>query len=205
MADTELNRLKAQYFMSAAYHEAGHTTAAVLQQMPLQERGILVYQEASGVSYYCHRVPGDLANSRKDQSERERTITALYAGTIAQARFFPDCPESDWASDKATICALLKEMHPADLAARSVTQDKLRENAEQLVSKNWPIIECLASTLLAKSDMLLPTIEIEGKASQDSKRIGKWMRGSEVAEFFGRLQIATSIRRAEAERRDEIR
>ncbi len=205
MADTEWDRLKGQYFMSAAYHEAGHTTAAVLQQMPLQEWGILVYQEASGVSYYWHRVPGDLANSRKDQVERERTITALYAGIIAQTRFFPDCPERDWASDKATICALLKEMNPADLAARSVTQNNLRQKAEQLVSGKWPIIQCLASTLLAKPDTLLPPVEIEGKASQDSRRIGKWMRGSEVVEFFGRLQIATSIRRTEAERRDEIR
>ena len=119
MASTDWAQLVAQYFNSAGYHEAGHMTVAVRQQLPLCEQGILVYPPASGVSKYCHRLPGNFANSEKDQLERVQTIIALYAGSISQRNFFPECPEADWASDMATIRALLKEMHPADLTVRN--------------------------------------------------------------------------------------
>jgi hypothetical protein len=76
---------QAQYVESAAYHEAGHITAAVVQQMPLRSHGIHVDPKANGIAYYWHREPGDLANSDRDLEERERTIVALYAGRIAQS------------------------------------------------------------------------------------------------------------------------
>jgi hypothetical protein len=190
----ELNRsIVAQYFKSAAYHEAGHITVAALQGMRLRERGIHVDLEGSGISYYCHRLPGDLANSERDQLERARTIIALYAGITAQRKFFPDCPEKDWASDKATICALLEEMHPAGAAARSAARNNLEKQAEQLVSQNWPIIEGLAMTLLAMPETPLPPIEIKEKWSHGNKGTEKWMPGSEVGEFFRKFQIAASI------------
>jgi hypothetical protein len=206
MADMELNRTTvALYFKSAAYHEAGHITAAVLQEMPLQQRGIHVDTEASGISYYCHRSPGTSARSEADQLERERTIIALYAGIAAQTRFFSDCPEDDWASDRATIRTLLEEMLPADSEARSTAQNNLREKAEQLVSQYWPMIEGLTSTLLAKPETPLPPIEVENKWSHGKKGVEKWMRGSEVVEFFGKFGIVAIIRQTGLERGDEIR
>lgn len=194
MADMELNRATVdQYVKSAAYHEAGHTTAAVLQEMPLRQRGIHVDSEGSGISYYWHRLPGDLANSENDQFERERTVIALYAGITAQRKFYPDCPEEDWASDRATICALLEEMHPADPAARSAAQNNLEEKAEQLVSQNWPIIEGLASALVDRPYTPMPPIEIEENWSHSKKKIEKWMQGTEVVEFLKKFQILAYI------------
>lgn len=189
MANIGLAQFHARWVESAAYHEAGHTTAAVLQEMPLRERGIHIDSEGSGISYYWHRLPGDLANFERDRCERERTIIALCAGPISQRTFFPDCPEEDWVSDRATIFALLEEMHSGNPAARSAAQNSLWEKAEQLVSQNWPIIEDLASTLVAKPYTPMPPIEIEEKWSHSKKRIEKWMKRSEVVDFFKKFQI----------------
>lgn len=205
MANIGLAQFHARWVESAAYHEAGHTTAAALQEMPLRERGIHVDSEGSGISYYWHRLPGDLANLERDRCERERTIIALCAGPISQRTFFPHCPEEDWVSDRAMICALLEEMHRPDPAARSAAENNLRNKAEELVSKRWSVIEGLASALLAKPETPLPPTEIEQKWSHGKKGIEKWMRGSEVGEFFRRFHIAASIRREEEERRDEVR
>lgn len=196
MTDGHFAAFKAQYIASAAYHEAGHTTAAVLQGMTLQERGIHTDSEGSGISYYWHRCPGDLAGSEKDRVERERTIIALYAGSISQRRFFPDCPEEDWASDRTTICLLLEEMYPDDRAARSAAQNNLRIKAEELVSQSWSIIEALAAALMAKPTTPLPPPEIEEKWSRAGSQVGKWMPGSEVVELFEKFQIVACIRPA---------
>jgi hypothetical protein len=99
-----------RYVESAAYHEAGHLTAAADQGMPLRSRGIHVDPKGNGISYYWHREPGDLANSQKDQEQRRRTILALYAGRIAQQKFFPDTPREAWEADDRKIHALFDEM-----------------------------------------------------------------------------------------------
>jgi hypothetical protein len=98
-------------------------------------------------------------------------------------------------------------MHPSDSAARSAAQNDLEEKAEKLVSQNWKVIEGLVSALLGKAYTPMPPIEIVEGWSRDKKGIEKWMRGSEVVEFFRTFQIGASIRREEVEvgRRDEIR
>lgn len=62
MRDIQLRRFISKYVQSAAYHEAGHATVAALQGMPLQQGGIHVDSEGSGVSYYWHRSPGSPAS-----------------------------------------------------------------------------------------------------------------------------------------------
>jgi len=166
MADISLAQSYTRWVESSAYREAGHITAAVLQEVPLQERGIHIDTEGWGISYYRHRAPGDLAISGKDQRERERTIIALCAGPISQRTFFPECPEEDWASDWAKIYALLEEMHQAGPAAQSRAQHILWSRAEELVPRRWSLIES----------------------------IEKWMRGSEIVEFFKNFQIIASTR-----------
>ena len=194
------------FVRNAAYHEAGHVTAAVLQDVRLRERGVHVDSRGLGISYYCHRLPGDLSNSEKDRLERERTIIALLAGIISQTRFLSEHPGKEaWASDRATICALLEELHPSDSAVRSAAQNDLEERAERLVSQNWEVIEGLASALLAKAYTPMPPIEIAEGWSRDKKSIEKRMCGSELVEFFKKSQIEALIRREEVERRDEVR
>lgn len=203
MAESETTQFLAR---NAAYHEAGHVTAAVLQDMHLRDRGIHVDSRGSGISYYCHRSPGDPANSAIDQLERERTIIALFAGIISQKKFLLEHPGKEaWASDRATICALLEELHPSDPAARSAAQNDLEERAERLVSQNWKVIEDLVSALLAKAYTPMPPIEIAEGWSRDKARIEKSMCGSEVVGFFKQFQIAALIRREEVEPLDEVR
>ncbi len=190
----QLAQFVAQCLESTAYHEAGHTTAAVLQRMPLRERGIHVDMEGSGVSYYRHRSPGDPRRSREDQLEREQTIIALYSGIAAQRKFFPECPDEEaWSSDMATIRAVVEEMHPAELTAGSATLIDLQERAEQLVADNWSTVERLASTLLAKDNTALPEIEIQEGWSRGKKATEKFMPSAEIVEFFERLGIAVLV------------
>lgn len=160
MAETQTQFL-ARYVESAAYHEAGHITAAAVQQMPLQERGVHVDSEGGGISYYWHREPGDRSNSAQDQLERERTVIAIYAGRVAQERFFPYCPEDAWSGDEVKCCALLEEMYPADLDAQGAARNTLLGKAAGLVAQHWSVIEGLARALLAKPYVAQPETEIQ--------------------------------------------
>ncbi|MGA3213841.1 MAG: hypothetical protein ABSD20_21240 [Terriglobales bacterium] len=45
-----------------------------------------------------------------------------------------------------------------------------------------------------RRDYAIAVVPIEAKASRDVMRIGKWMCGNEVVEFFKNFQIATSLR-----------
>jgi len=74
---------------SAAYHEAGHMTAAVVQAMPIQPRGMHVDVDRRGIAHYWMRTPGDKANLLIDQIERKRSIVTLYAGWISERTFCP--------------------------------------------------------------------------------------------------------------------
>ncbi len=190
----ELAQFIAQCLNSTSYHEAGHTTAAVLQHLPLRKRGIHVDMEGSGISYYYHRAPGDPGRSEKNQLERKRTIIALYAGIAAQKKFFPQCPDEEaHTSDMATIRSLFEEMHPTDLAARSAAQADLERSAETLVEGYWSIIDELASTLLGKQDIAMPAVEIGEGWSRGKKRTEKCMSGMELVEFFKRRGISACI------------
>jgi hypothetical protein len=177
----------AQNARSAAYHEAGHMVAAVLQGLPLQDGGIHIDLEGSGVSYYCHRLPGNHVTSEIDTVEREKTIIAIYAGWVAQKKHFPNCDDGDsWESDRATVSELLRELKHASLKA---TQRMLWERAEQLVHMNWSTIESLALTVLAKPFTPMSALEFgrgwsKGKGIQE-----KFMSRVEVADFFRKINI----------------
>src|ERR1035441_6697951 len=155
--DNSLKWFLAQNAKSAAYHEAGHMVAAVLQGLPLRDGGIHIDLEGSGVSYYCHRLPGNHVTSGIDTVEREKTIIAIYAAWVAQKKYFPDCDDSDsWESDRATATRLLNELKPE---APKVTQHMLWERAKQLINANWPTIEGLSIALLAKPVTTMPQLE----------------------------------------------
>lgn len=181
---------RARYIDSAAYHEAGHMTAAADQGMPLSSHGIHIDPQGNGISYYWHREPGDPTNSPRDQEERERTIVALYAGRIAQQKFFPDAPQEAWEADDGKIEALLDEMCTAD---RSAIAARLLEQARGLVERRWHVIEALAGALLAKPLSPQSERETHKNWSRGQSSVEKRMSASEVAEFFNNFRIQTSI------------
>jgi hypothetical protein len=185
--DDSLKGFLNQNAKSAAYHEAGHMVAAVLQGLPLQDGGIHIDLEGSGVSYYCHRLPGNHVTSKTDTVEREKTIIAIYAAWVAQKKYFPNCDDSDsWEPDRATVTALLNELKPA---TPKVTQHMLWERARQLVYANWSTIEGLAFALLAKPVMPLSQLEFEKGWSKGTKMHEKSMSRGEVEDFLRKIPI----------------
>jgi hypothetical protein len=194
MSNLALAEFKARYIESAAYHEAGHITAAVVQKMPLRERGIHVDLEGSGISYYWHRTPGDLENSEQDRIERELTITAIYAGWVAQKNFFPDIPKGDWDGDSREVGLLLDEMQFTDVSARTAVQTEISEKARELVAQYRTIIESLAKALWAKPTTQQSSAEIEQNWSHGQMRLEKYMSGAEVVDFFKKLGVPCHVR-----------
>jgi hypothetical protein len=175
---------RAQSIESAAYHEAGHLTAAALQDLPLLDRGVHIDDKGHGVSDYCHRVPGDKRNEECDIAEREKTILALYAGEVAQRRFFSDCSEDCWKHDRRVVSLLLDEMN-LDEQTRTDKENTLKDKSRELVlRKHWLLVESLAKTLLAKPLTQQPPIEIECNWSKGQTNMERWMKGTEIVEFF---------------------
>jgi len=183
-----------QVLKSTAYHEAGHTVAAVLQGMPIQDGGIHIDLEGSGVAYYCHRKPGMPGDSEIDRTEREKTIIALYAGRIAQFKSLPnidyrDYPDS-WKSDWETATELLRELFPL---VDGLTDASYYAWAQQLVLKHWSTIESLALTLWKKPVRPMQPGEFEKGWSHGQKKQEKHMSRSEVQTFFKTLHIPCSL------------
>jgi hypothetical protein len=185
--DNSLGGFLAKNAKSAAYHEAGHIVAAVLQEMPMQDGGIHIDMEGSGVSYYCHRSPGNDANSDGDTIEREKTIIAIYAGWVAQRKHFPDCDDGDsWESDRLTVNGLLEELSSATPRVRQVV---LWERALKLVQANWTTIEGLALALLAKPVTSMPQLEFKKGWSKGNKKQEKFMARREVEAYLSDRQM----------------
>jgi hypothetical protein len=169
---------------SAAYHEAGHMTAAIVQAMPIRATGLHVDLCGHGCADYFERSVGDLAETDDDQRERKCTIIALYAGHAAQLKVYPECQQGGWINDLQKIQGLICEMHPS-----GDTQEEWRHRAEKLVDDHWPIIEELAKTLLSKSCTFM---------SHEDARWGigplkRHMPGLEIVEFFARHNIRVKI------------
>jgi hypothetical protein len=183
-----------QVLKSTAYHEAGHIVAAVLQGMPIQDGGIHIDMEGSGVAYYCHRQPGVSGDSESDRDERERTIVALYAGRIGQFKSLPsidyrDYPDS-WKSDWATATELLWELSPF---VDGLSDALFYAGAQQLVLKRWSTIETLALALWKKPTKPMQPGEFEKGWSHGQKKQEKYMSRSEVQAFFETLHIPCSL------------
>jgi hypothetical protein len=181
---TSFKQFREQAVMSTAYHESGHMVAAVVLGLPLLDGGIHIDLELSGVSYYCHRLPGDPSKSRQDQLEREKTVIALYAGRIAQLRFLPDYDDpASWESDRAIATQLLAELEQGSPRA---SEGSLWHQAESLVASNWRFIEGLASALLAKPITAMSQDELEKGWSKGTRKQEKCMSHAEVSDFFRR-------------------
>jgi hypothetical protein len=187
-------QFQARYIESAAYHEAGHVTAAVVQKMPLQEHGVHIDVKGNGITYYWHRTPGDLENTEQDRVERELTISAIYAGQAAQQKVFPDCPDTNWANDRREISVLLDEMNLPNAETRTAMEATLWERACKLVNEHWSLIESLAKALLAKPTTVQPLIEIQRNWSHGQTNLEKWMDGSEIVQFFKKMGVSCNVR-----------
>jgi hypothetical protein len=175
---------------SAAYHEAGHLTAAVVQAMPVRTGGLYVDLRGCGVANYFDHPEADSATTPNDMRERKLTIIALFAAHSAQTRFYRECDQSGWVKDRTRITILSSQICPEDEEARAKICNELWERATKLIDKHWPIVEQLAKTLLAK-----PRVPMPPEESVVGWGIGevRHMSGSEVVDFFARHGIPAKI------------
>jgi hypothetical protein len=181
-----------QALKSAAYHEAGHTVAAASLRLPLREAGLHVDSRCCGVTLICCRNPGDPRNTAEDIRERERTISMLYAGYVAQRKFFSDCPRDGAFKDEATADALLTEMfHWERNPAWSATEQGLRNVAQKIVEERWDAIQALAETLWSKEPVSRFDLGPESQWSRDAQE--RYMTGTEVSKFLKPFQILIQI------------
>ena len=195
MSNDDFVEFKSKYIESPAYHEAGHVVSAVLQRMPLRERGIHVDNACTGCSYYWDRSPGDNGGSEHDQREREQTIIALYSGPIAQLRFFQGCSNEDWRNDFDKLNALLDEQYPPNSLNRQRASERLRKRAEDLVDNHWEVIQALAATLISRPYSNQPECERSQGWSRSPDALEKVLTGGEVVAFFASLGLAAYIMR----------
>lgn len=162
-------------------------TAAVVQAMPIQPRGIHVDAARKGVSHYWMRNPGDLTSSVKDILERKRSVATIYAAWIAERKFYPSCPDDGWGNDRDKVRLLLEEIHGGDCERRRATAEDLWHRAEKLVDEFYPVIEALAKTLLAKPFQILPAEERNAQPPWTDVAEGRSMSGDEVRAFYDAL------------------
>jgi hypothetical protein len=177
-----------QQFDSAAYHEAGHITAAVVQAMPLREKGVHVDLDGNGKAFYFEKLTADSGMTESDHRERKVSIISIYAAHMAQLKFYPACEQSGWREDTQKIRAFARWISQNDIEQQQLEED-LRARAKKLVDVHWPMIEEFAQTLLAK-----PCTPM----SQEDYRWGtggfkRHMPGAEIVEFFARRGIHTKV------------
>jgi hypothetical protein len=176
---TSLKQFVSKQIESAAYHEAAHITAAVVQAMPLRATGVHVDLYGHGCADYFDRAVGDLALTELDEVERQRTVIALFAAHAAQLKFNPNCDRDGWIHDLSKIRKLMLEMYPT---GNQAAEDELEARAKRLVDDHWGIIEDLAKTLLSR-----PLVPLSAKDTVWG--IGPYKRnmsGAELVEFFAR-------------------
>jgi hypothetical protein len=175
---------------SAAYHEAGHMTAAVLQAMPVRAGGLYVDLRGCGVANYFDHSEADSAATPDDMRERKLTIIALFAAHAAQTRFYRECDQSGWDRDRARIKILSARIYSADEEARTEICNELWKRATELIDKHWPIVEELAKALLAKPCIPMPPEESAVGWGNGQVR---HLSGSEVVDFFAGHGIAAKV------------
>jgi hypothetical protein len=186
----QLELLKSKQVESAAYHEAGHMTAAIVQGMPIREKGLLVDLHGNGCANYFERPATDSGMTLHDMRERKFTIIALFSAHAAQLRYYPECLRNEWSNDLIKISTLSRQIHPADEAAEIAVRKELRVRANLLVDRYWLLIEELANVLLAKPYTLLSQEEFWEWGQGPTAR---HMSGHEVRQLFAKHSIPAKI------------
>jgi hypothetical protein len=180
-----------KYVTSTAYHEAGHTVIAAVQEMPMRNFGVRMDSLGCGKAFYWRRVPDGSRNNVGADIERERTVISTSAGYIAQKRFYGDELSEDLRkymefsanSDTSLVIELLQEMYSENNAIWFQARKNLYEQSVQLVDWHWRAIETLAKSLLSRNwEPLQTQTDADGTWSVDKRE--KWLQGIEIVEIL---------------------
>jgi hypothetical protein len=83
-----------RYVEGTAYHEASHIVVAAVQELPLGEAGLRIYETGAGFAHSSGKQPDGSTKVGNDPC-RERTIIATLAGHIAHGKFYPPVATGD--------------------------------------------------------------------------------------------------------------
>ena len=178
-------------FKSAAYHEAGHVVAAVIQGLPLCEDGMRIDLKGKGVSRYCLREPGIRSSTDEDDLQRRKTIISLFSGQIAQTKFLPYLDEPTcWQDDDRLIEALVKEM---TVKSEDQIKKQLYCDAKVLIDKHWLLVKELAQLLLQRPETQMTDEEFAAGWSASPDRREKCLSTTEIKNYFLTRKIKCEV------------
>lgn len=116
----------------------------------------------------------------------------LYAGYVAQLKFFPESPSEAALNDESTANALLAKMYqPENSPAWSTAERRLRKEAQELVEERWDAIRTLAETLWSRVPVPRVDLGQENGWSNDSHE--RCMTGTEIKKLLEQFQVAVQI------------
>jgi hypothetical protein len=173
----------------AAYHEAGHIVIAAVMGVPLRPEGMMVDTEVEGLACYC-KEPKDSDDSR------ERVMLATFAGCFAQDRYCKDhgYPQLEylariWSLDWNEARGISTKLSDAYLAGRGIgaAQEAIEKRSETLVGEKWPVIEAVASALLAKE--WEPVKPLKSGSVWAKGTTAKYLLGDEVVQLMEQCGI----------------
>jgi len=187
-----------RYPECGAYHEAGHTVVAAAQGMSLSIHGVHVDRDGKGISYYDYRKPEPVR--REFDKKGEHTIISLFAGLIAQQKFYANCSTAGSSEDNDWIERLLPQMYlggpsVAEMKTSEVklneARQKLRAEASQLVNEHWIAIDTLAKALWAKP--LMPRLPGEPEKCWSLLPEEKTIDGAGIVAILKEFGICASL------------
>jgi hypothetical protein len=174
---------------SVAYHEAGHVVVASVLNFGIEDREktLTICESGQGISHYQPTlVPGDeCASTRK-------RIIALYAGLIAQRRFFPTCLDKYAQGDNEEIRDLVGNLYggPDTAKAKHLLAETHRECGE-LVDLHFRAIKALASEVWKKP--WKDTVVATPPCMQTRE---KWLGAKEIVEILKEFELPVNLCKA---------
>jgi len=176
-----------EYVRSVAFHEAGHIVIAAVQGLSLRVGGIQLDRWGNGIAWIVDRKP-DGSTNVGPETEREKTIIALFAGRIAQSRAY-GCSTAGLKYDLPQLNSLLDEMYPSGSPEWWSARKSLCMESERLVGLNWQAIESVALALWSKPDSQKPS----DVGDFSSEQLQKHLSVAEIVEVLRQFQITASI------------
>jgi hypothetical protein len=193
----------AHQLAQTAHHEAGHAIAFLY--LYLRFKYVTIERGADGTrghlisSRWRWATPPQGALqfevSSKDRHRAERHILALYAGQLAQAKFYP---RSSWRTDSGednwAILQLFSRICDTDQRCQRLYAKLLWHRAEVLVNTCWTEIQAVAGELLKRKRLNYDEVlEVGGIARLHGS-------GPRASTYHAPVALVTGNRRGAASR-----
>jgi hypothetical protein len=114
-------------------------------------------------------------------------VIVLFAGPLAQKKFYPDSTNNSAATDEIQIEQYLGAIYRTEETAKLIARNYLRQEAERLVDAFYFVIAKVAATLWAKG--CTPVTEDWGTKLLQEKTVG----ASEIVEILKKWNISSSV------------